>query len=74
MIEIINWIAVIIAIGGSIEVSKKKPNILLVNILYSMANITLLGVFLYYKNYAMVFQYFVFLIIAVTGVKKQWNR
>jgi uncharacterized membrane protein YcaP (DUF421 family) len=68
MIEVLNWIACLLTILGTWEVSKLKPNTLKINILYGIGSLILLCIFTQSKNIPMIIMYFILLAFALRGL------
>jgi len=74
ILEVFNWIASLLTIWGTIEVSKKDGNLLRTNLLYAFACGILIGIFVLCANWAMVTMYVVLLIIAIRGIKNHVRK
>jgi len=69
IISILNWIGSFCVIYLTIEISKKQPNLLLINILSFISCIIMIYVFINYKNIAMISQYIFLLLCSIRGIK-----
>ena len=68
ILDVLNWIACILTILGTWEVSQKHPNTLKVNILYGIGSILLIIVFSIQINYSMLVMYCILLGFAIRGI------
>lgn len=68
LLIILNWLASLLTIIGTLEVSRKTPHPLKINILYCIASTILLFLFILYQNWAMVFMYSILDVIAIKGI------
>lgn len=68
ILELLNWIACVLTIWGTYEVSQKHPNTLKVNILYGIGSILLIIIFSIQINYSMLCMYIILLGFAIRGI------
>lgn len=68
ILEILNWIACLLTIAGTWEVSQKHPNTLKVNILYGLGSTLLILIFSLQINYSMLCMYIILLGFAIRGI------
>jgi hypothetical protein len=74
LMDILNWLGVILTIFGSIIIATKHPKPLITNCCYAVACILMIVVFIAAANYAMVTMYIILLIISIRGIWLQYPR
>ena len=72
--NILNWIGVILTILGTLLISGKTPKPLLTNILYIIACVLLIAVFIAAGNWAMISMYVILASISLRGIYYQCPR
>lgn len=68
ILELLNWIGVILTIFGTWEVSRKHSRLLAVNTVYTIAFLLLIMVFVMYQNWAMVVMYSILCGFGIHGI------
>ena len=74
ILELFNYLACILTIWGTWEVSKAKPNTLKVNQLYFLGSGILICIFTLQQNYPMIIMYGILILFAIRGMNNSLKQ